>query len=506
MTKPRRPENIIEALTSRDWWAPWFPNPESWTGWFAFWRTIFALPMDAADMAIFRECTGRTDPPTEPAQEIAEIVGRRGGKTRGAAVTTAWIACFVDWRPYLAPGEKATVMLLAADRRQARVALRFIRSLIVDHPQLKKLVANETQESIELRNGVVIEVATASFRTVRGYSVAALVADEIAYWFDGEAAANPAEEIIAAARPSMTTMGPNALMLLLSSPHARRGPLWESYKAHYGKDGDPVLVWQAPTRRMNPLVSEATIAEAYEQDPARAAAEFGALFRSDVETFVAREVIDAAVVPNRFQLPPVNGISYIAAVDPSGGSSDSMTLAIGHRSAEGRAILDCLRERRPPFSPAAVVDEFAEVLKAYGISKVVGDRYAGEFAREPFRAHGAEYELAEKPKSDWYRDALPVLTSSKAELLDHARLVAQFCQLERRVARGGRETIDHAPHGHDDLCNVVAMVLVLAASGPVGICSMLASNPSIASAVINASFAARHGERAMAMMRRRTGY
>jgi len=143
-----------------------------------------------------------------------------------------------------------------------------------------------------------------------------------------------------------------------------------------------------------------------------------------------------------------------------------MTLAIGHRSVEGRGVLDHLVERRPPFSPQNVINEFAEALKAYRVSKVVGDRWGGEFVREPLRGHGIEYELAEKAKSEWYRDALPIFTSSKAELLDHSRLVAQFCQLERRTARGGRDSIDHPPGGHDDLCNVVAMVLVLAAGGP----------------------------------------
>jgi hypothetical protein len=42
------------------------------------------------------------------------------------------------------------------------------------------------------------------------------------------------------------------MLLLASSPYARKGALWDSYKKHYGKDGDPILVWQAPTRTMNP--------------------------------------------------------------------------------------------------------------------------------------------------------------------------------------------------------------------------------------------------------------
>ena len=57
------------------------------------------------------------------------------------------------------------------------------------------------------------------------------------------------------------------------------------------------------------------------------------------------------------------------------------------------------RERRPPFSPDGVVQEFAELLKSYKVRRVVGDRYAGEWPRERFRVHGIEYrcEFAIRP-------------------------------------------------------------------------------------------------------------
>lgn len=459
--KPRRPADIIEAVTSPDWWGPWFPKPESWAAWRSFWKATFALPMDADDLHIFQQCTGRTNPPADLPKEIAEIIGRRGGKTRGAATTAAWLAVFVDWRPYLAPGEKAMILLLAADRRQAKVALRYIRSLILDHPELKKLVVSETQESIELRNRVVIEVTTASFRTIRGYSIAALIADEVAFWFDGESSANPAEEVLAAARPSMATMGPNALLLMMSSPHARRGPLWEARKWFYGKEDAPTLVWQAPTKVMNPSVPQHVIDEAYEQDPARAAAEFGAKFRSDVETYISRDVADAAVMPGCFELPYVSGKSFKAFCDPAGGSGgDSFTIGVAF--AEGdQAILAAVRERRPPFSPEAVISDFSTLLRDYRITKVTGDRWGGEFPREAFRKHGITYEVSEKTKSEIYGELLPILNSGRAKLLDHPRLVSQLCALEVRTARGGKNSIDHPPGGaHDDIINASAGAII----------------------------------------------
>ena len=207
------------------------------------------------------------------------------------------------------------------------------------------------------------------------------------------------------------------------------------------------------------------IADAYEQDEAAAAAEWGAEFRRDVDGFVSADAIDALVIPGRRELPPVSGLRYVAFIDPSGGSSDSMTLAVAHqekRDGTSVVVLDCLRERRPPFSPEDVTAEFCELLRTYRVTSIVGDRYGGEWCREPFRRRGIRYELAAKPKSELYRAVLPLLNSRQVELLDDRRLRAQLAGLERRTGRGGRDTVDHAPGGHDDLANAFAGVIELA--------------------------------------------
>ena len=187
------------------------------------------------------------------------------------------------------------------------------------------------------------------------------------------------------------------------------------------------------------------IAEAYEQDEAAAAAEYGAEFRRDIESFVSREAVEACVIPDRRELPPVPGLHYVAFVDPSGGAQDSMTLAIAHRQTE-RAVVDVVRERKPPFKPSEVVAEFAATLKAYGVGRVTGDRYAGEWPRERFREHDISYTPAEHTKSDLYRELLPLVNSGTVELLDRPRLIAQLCSLERRTARGGKG-LDRPPAG-----------------------------------------------------------
>ena len=124
-------------------------------------------------------------------------------------------------------------------------------------------------------------------------------------------------------------------------------------------------------------------------------------------------------------------------------------------------MLDAVRERRPPFSPEDVVEEFAETLRAYRIAKVQGDRYGGEWPREQFSKRGIRYEPAERTKSDLYRELLPLLNSGKVELLDNSRLIAQLCSLERRTARGGRDSIDHPPGAHDDIANAMAGAIAM---------------------------------------------
>jgi hypothetical protein len=371
------------------------------------------------------------------------------------ALTAVFLGCFFNYRKYLQAGERGTIMIIACDRRQARTTFRYIQALLRAVPMLEKLIERETAEAFDLRTGVTIEVAVASFRSVRGYTVLAALCDELAFWRSDDSA-NPDAEIIAAIRPAMATI-PNAMLLCASSPYAQRGALFDAFKRHYGKADDAVLVWKAPTRVMNPTVPQRVIDEAMERDPARYTAEYLAEFRADVETFVAREVVEACVVAGRYELPRLDGIRYFGFTDPSGGSSDSMTLAVAHLQGD-RVVLDLVRERRPPFSPDAVVKEFAATLSSYGVSMVVGDRYAAEWPRERFKVHGVEYRVADKTKSDLYLNLLPVLNSGRIELLDHSRLVGQLCSLERRTSRGGKDSIDHPPGSFDDIANSVAGV------------------------------------------------
>jgi len=176
---------------------------------------------------------------------------------------------------------------------------------------------------------------------------------------------------------------------------------------------------------MNPTLPTQVIKQDYQHDPSVAAAEYDAQFRRDIEGYVSREAVEGAVMSNRRELPPQLDTNYTAFVDPSGGSQDSMTLAIAQ------------------------------------VHTVFGDRYGGEWPADQFRSYEIDYEPVTQSKSELYQELLPALNSGRLELLDHPRLINQLCNLERRTTRSGRSAVDHPPGAGDDVANAVAGCLVL---------------------------------------------
>jgi hypothetical protein len=304
--------NILQAMSDPKLFAPHFRGA-TWQPWKAFLAALFGLPMDDAALALYRSHTGRQTAPVAAFVEACLVIGRRGGKSRILALIAVFLGCFRDYRPHLAPGEVATIAVVAADRKQARTIMRFITGMLDSNPMLAQMRVDETAETVTLTNRIVIEIHTASFRVTRGYTFAAVLADETAFWRSDDSA-NPDVEIFRALRPGLANI-PGAMLLNASSAYAKRGILYTTQQRHHGRDDARVLVWKATTLEMNPSLDPAIVAEAYEDDPASARAEYGSEFRDDIADFVTREVVDACTIPHRHELPPLAAAKYFAFVD-----------------------------------------------------------------------------------------------------------------------------------------------------------------------------------------------
>ncbi len=440
--------NIISAIEDPKLFGQYFKDPSTWAAWRTFLKARYALPLDDEEFALYKQCTGRQTPPEQALKQVLAIVGRRGGKSWTVAIDGCYMALFRDYAPYLNPGEMGHIVILAKDRRQAQVIFRYVKMILTSNPMFNRHVVKVLAESIELDNRIIVEVLTADVGGVRGRTIVACILDELAFW--NSEGTNPADEIIQALEPSMATI-PNSTLLGISSPYGKFGPLYETHERYYGKDDPEVLVWKAPTRVMNPTISQKIIDSAMRRDAESAQTEWLAEFRSNVSTFLSPERIEACVVQDRFQLPVEHKFTYQAAID-AGFKSDAFVLTVGHMD-RGRnlMVVDVIEGFEPeskdnPVELDVVLDRLVELKQEYALSSVTGDQFASEPIRQALRRRGVHFQETSwttSYKKRIYGGLKTLIHEGRIELLDHKKLIKELKSLEQRCMPSGQVQIGH---------------------------------------------------------------
>jgi terminase large subunit-like protein len=442
---------IDQALTHPELLGAALGDPAPWKVWSIVLKAAFGLPVTSEESEVFRTVAGDRGLPLRRVRELWAVAGRRSGKSRIAAAIAVHQALFVQHR--LSEGEVGHVLVLAASRDQAQTVFEYCLGFVQASPVLRAELLIATQDEIRLRNNVVIAIHGNSYRNVRGKTLVACIFDETAYWRD-DTSAVPDVEVYRACLPSLSASG--GMLVAISSPYRKVGLLHQKHRDSYGVDGD-VLVVQAPTSLLNPTLDPAAIAAATEADPEGATSEWGAEFRADISTFLDDADIDGAVDFDRpMELPRRADTRYVAFCDPSGGKRDSFTICVGHREGERDTagfVADVVRAVKPPLDPIAVAQQYAELLRAYGVREVIGDRYSAAWVFSAFRDAGIKYLVSKPSASELYLEALPLFSRRHITIPNHAPLLRELRLLERTTHRSGRDTVTHPRNAHDDLAN-----------------------------------------------------
>jgi hypothetical protein len=463
----RRHITIVEALEDCALFGglPAFRDLSTWRAWLVFLRAVYGLPLDAAGEALFREHTGRStyDPPAGGWREVVCVVGRQSGKTRIAASIAAFEAMTVEAE---ADGTELYSLLVAQDHRASlRAVFRYALTPFDRVPILRRTVALRRAEALTLDNGCVLAAYPCRPQSVRGLRARVVVCDELAFYRSSEGFPTDVE-MLRAVRPCLATT--DGRLVILSSPYAQSGALWELHRRHFGQDGALVLVWQASAPQMNPTLPADYLARMETDDPEAYRSEVLGEFRAGVSTLLDPDSLAAVVASGIRERAPEPGRRYEAFCDPASGSGkDAFTLALAHEQ-DGRQALDLVRAWQPSFNPSGVIAEAAELVKQYGLRDVSGDRYAPGFVSEGFRAHGVTYHASERDRSALFLELVGLVNSSRVLLLDDPELLRELRCLERRRGPSGRDRVDHRPGAHDDRANAAAGALVVAARGPRG--------------------------------------
>lgn len=439
-----------------------FAAPTFWP-WHAVAKLLSGEPFDSRETDLFHQCTGRSRLPTGPVGRLILLVGRRGGKDRFAsAVAVHQAALAANWEDVLSPGEQAVVIMVGVDKRQARILRRYCAGLL-SSPLIAAEVSRDTDEMIEFRNGAALEIVSNDAQLIRGRSAVAIIGTEACFWSSDETSASSDEEVVSAGEPSMAMTPGGGLLLMQSSVYRRHGYMFRRFRELHGNDESEEICWLATSQTMNPALPSKIVTAAMERDPQRAQAEFNSVWRDDIANYAPRALIEAAVDGGVAVRPRRDGIHYFGYIDAaSGAGQDSFAACISHLDND-QVVVDALFERKPPFNPQDVTLEVSWLLKSYGVTSCVGDKYAAGYNIEDFARCGLEYTYCDKDTSQNYIESLALFTSGRVRLIDNPRLVNQFAALERRTSIAGRDRVNHpAGDRHDDLSAATAGAIVLA--------------------------------------------
>jgi hypothetical protein len=427
-------------------------------------RSIYALPLSPPQLEIYRQCTGRTNPPQKPFSEVTVIAGARAGKdSRIAGPVALYEAIFGGHAEQLARGERGIIPIVAADARGTKIAFGYLKGYLTSSPILSTMIEEVYAAEIALTNRISIVCFPCVGKSLRGWSIPAGILDEVGF-YRLEGSSDSDAEVQASVRRGMIGFKQSRLVKI-STPYMKGGVLYDDYKIAFGVDHPDLLVWKASSVLMNPTL-EGRLEQEKRLDPLRYQREYEAEFADDIAAFLPSKWIEDAVVSGRHELPFNPSFIYSSACDPSGGGADAFTFSIVHTEGQGpesKTVQDVLKGWQRVGNEApdlkGVVKEICDILRAYSLTSIVGDRYAGQWVRQAFSENGISYQESESDKSAAYLSLEPQFAQGRIELLDHPRMVRELKTLERRPRSGGKIIVDHPLRFHDDYSNALALAV-----------------------------------------------
>jgi hypothetical protein len=405
-------------------------------------RLIDGLPpKDQAQAGLYRTLLHR-DWGDDLRQRRARVIVRAG---RGASKSYigAWFcmrASLAADVSGLAPGEIASVPIVAPEVRNARAAMNFVRGFVETIPTMRKeVVGPPLAESVTFRNGTMVELVAArrGGMSVRSKPIAGMLEDEANFFYDESTGVVNDRDITEAAEYRLL---PGGQMLLISSSWVESGLFYSTYKAELGRCRDAMVIDVPHPQLLNPAwvapegVTPGTKAWLREVE--------GQWVQDDADSLAAREDVDACMEERSEEpLPRQNGVAYQDALDLSG-TQHRTGYAIGH-SEEGRVIVDGVWSWAPSVPVEDRMREIAKLRRTYHIrTDCAADQFSFAAAAALGRVIGGISMVRDTGnRVAQAEQASKLMQARMVSLPKSARLARQFPMLSIRNTSGGGQTL-----------------------------------------------------------------
>lgn len=421
-----------------------------------------------------------------------------------AAAVSCYESCTVDWTKFTRPGELAWGFVVSVREQQAiDIGRNMIFAMLYGSPLLSSLIVDDTNSSADknhsmprtksgvlvLSTGIAITALPCSQRVGRGYPIAFVVFDEMA-WFARESKDESTDwGIYNSIIPRQLQFKEAAKRLIITTPADESGLVYEKWK-HRKKNKDLYYCVKVPTWRMRPDIERSYFDEQRRLSPDGFVREFAAEFHNSLDYLLRRVDVEAVVRNENNQIPPAKDKNYVMAIDAAFGDRDRFAIAVGHVEEEGdfgvQYSTDKEREEtagegekeynfKVIIDVAEIVEEsagldlvetavlrVAELYKQYDIFEVFSDDHQKQSFGKLLEHKGveltAEAWTAKKHRLN-YGCLRTLIKQKKVDLPNNSDLIEELCGLQVKFTAGGQYTVSHRPGGNDDLADAVSEVV-----------------------------------------------
>lgn len=347
----------------------------------------------------------------------------------------------------IAAGDQVRIPVLSTDKDTAGAVYGHIVGNLREKPRLRKLLACEpTADSVWLRHpsGRRVEIKVTALSRAGSTLVARWLAgcifDEAPRMVGEEDGIKNLDEALHAIQGRLL---PGAQVLLIGSPWAPFGPVYDLVQEHFGKPSRKVVVARAPGPVMNPYYWTPERCEQVRQDdPIAHKTDVLGEFADPESSLFSDAVLRAITRTEPAELAPDEHHTYVAAIDPAT-RSNAWTLSVGTRLRDGRNAQVLAREWVPkgkPLDPDVVLEEIAGILLRYRVRTVRTDQWSVDALAAVARRHGlslASDSVTAARRFELY-DGLRVQTEiAKVELCPVKRVHDDLVRVRKKLTQDG---------------------------------------------------------------------
>lgn len=423
--------------------------------------------------------------PTIPPTELYVIGAIRSGKSKLSAAIALDVALTIDLSR-LQRQEVARIAIVSVSMDNAKVVLDFIvEALSHEDSRLKRYMVHETRQRVLVQRDdgrlveIVIKAGSVSGRSLVSKWTVCCIFDEAARMLGKADGAVNFEDLRAAVIARLRLIG--GRLIVVSSPWAARGPIFEAVQEGFGKPTRDRVILRATGPMLCPVNWTPEACEREKLDP-RGSYETDVLgqFVDPEAGFLTAAQVGAATRGGPVELPREQGWTYTAAMDPATTGNAWTLVVVAHRAGETeeqdefRVALarQWQGSRTQPLLARDVFAEMAPILKGYGIWEVHTDRWGGTLLAE----HGDYAGITVTMNRDTSEERVQAhqnfrtrLLHGRVELAPVEALRADLVMVRKKLQPGGAIRFDYPvtrDGRHADFAPAAVLAVARAAGTP----------------------------------------